>query len=149
MSGLSDPVYFFLMLGIVAILIEVIVLQLATFWLLFIGIGALAASLLLYLMPGIGWGGSTMIFVIVTVVTTVLLYRPLRAWQTAPSPLEGNDALGQSVEVIEKVSADNPGKVIWSGTDWPAELKPGETKVLEVGEKAEIVEMTGITLIVA
>ena len=148
MSWLNDPIYFFMLLGVVAILIEIIVLQLTTFWLLFIGIGALVASLLLYLIPGIGWVGGTAIFVTITVVVTLLLYRPLRAWQKAPSPIQGNDARGQSVEIIEEISAGNPGKVIWSGTDWAAELKPGENKVLEVGGRAEIVEMTGITLIV-
>lgn len=148
MSWLNEPVYFFLLLGIVAILIEIIVLQLATFWLLFIGIGALVASLLLYLMPGIGWVGGAAIFVATTVVVTLLLYRPLRAWQTAPSPIQGDTARGQSVEIIEEISAETSGKVMWSGTEWTAELKPGENKVLEVGDRAEIVEMTGITLVV-
>lgn len=58
MSLLSEPVYFFLILGVAMILIEIAVLQLSTFWLLFIGIGALAASLLLYLAPGVGWVGG-------------------------------------------------------------------------------------------
>lgn len=149
MSLLSEPVYFFLILGVAMILIEIAVLQLSTFWLLFIGIGALAASLLLYLAPGVGWVGGMGIFVVTTVITTLLLYRPLRAWQNAPSPIQGNDAIGQSVAVVERITADSPGKVTWSGTEWPAELKQGEEKVLEIGDRAEIVELTGITLIVS
>lgn len=148
MSWLSQPVYFFLVLGLAAILIEVIVLQLTTFWLLFIGIGALVASLVLYMIPGIGWVGGWAIFVGSTVATTLVLYKPLRKWQKAPSPIQGNDARGQKVEVVETISAEKPGKVIWSGTDWEAKLVSGGSESIESGGEAEIVEMSGITLIV-
>lgn len=148
MSWLSEPVYFFLILGLAAILIEVVLLQLTTFWLLFIGIGALLASLVLFIVPDIGWVGGTAVFVVITVMTTLVLYRPLKKWQSAPAPIQGNDARGQKVSVIETVSAEKSGTVIWSGTDWRAELVPGETDSIEQGQQAEIVEMTGITLII-
>lgn len=148
MSWITEPVYFFLVLGLAAILIEIVLLQLTTFWLLFIGLGALVSALVMYLFPSMGWAGGAATFVVVTSLTTLVLYKPLRKWQKAPSPIQGNDALGQRVSVIEEISPDQPGKVEWSGADWDAELASGATESIEAGSEAEIVEMTGITLIV-
>lgn len=148
MSWLSAPIYFFLVLGLVAILVEVILLQLTTFWLLFIGIGALLASFVLYLFPVLGWGGGVALFILFTVGITALLYKPLRNWQQRPSSMPGNDALGQKVTVLEPISPETSGKVFWSGTDWDAKLVAGESKVLEKDHQAEIVEVSGITLLV-
>eukprot|EP00903_Cladosiphon_okamuranus_P004339 g4337.t1 len=66
----------------------------------------------------------------------------------APSPIQGNDVRGQQVSVIEQIRAGQTGKVEWSGAEWSAELAEAEHGPLEVGDQAEIVEMTGITLIV-
>ena len=148
MSGLANPVFFFLVLGLAAVLIEVVLLQLTTFWLLFIGIGALLASFILYLFPSMGWGGGVTLFILLTVAVTALLYKPLRKFQKKPSSMPGNDALGQQVTVIEPISPDNAGKVIWSGADWDAKLIDGESKTLEIDDKAEIIEVSGITLLV-
>lgn len=148
MGWLNEPVYLFLIIGVVAILVEIVVLQLTTFWLLFIGIGALIASLVLFLFPGLGWLGGMIVFVVATVGITLALYKPLKRWQHGPSPMKGNDAQGQQVLVIETINPDDAGKVSWSGADWRAVLVDGADQPLKAGQEGEIVEMSGITLIV-
>lgn len=148
MSWLAAPAYFFLIIGVVAILIEVVLLQLTTFWLLFVGIGALLASLVVWIFPEMGWVGAMIVFAVGTAVITLLLMRPLKRWQHGPSPMHGNDAIGQKVTAIDEISAGEPGNVMWSGADWSAELQVGVDRVVAPGEQAEIVDMRGITLVI-
>lgn len=147
MEWLSDPVNFFITLGLAMIVVEVAIMQLSTFWFLYIGLGAVITALLLWLMPGLGWTGGMAVFVVTTVLITVLINRPLRQWQNKPGVIAGNDAVGQTVEVLQEISTDKPGKVSWSGSEWHAELAAGASSI-EVGTRATIVSMHGITLVV-
>ena len=149
MSELISPVTFFLVLGISAILIEVVLLHLTTFWLLFLGIASLLAALFVFIFPQWGWLGGTIVFGVSLVGTVFLLHRPLKRWQAAPSPMEGNDAIGQIAEVSNAISPQSPGKVSWSGTEWQAELVDGESAQVEPGDKVTIKQVAGITLFVA
>ena len=78
---------------------------------------------------------------------SALLYPFLKRWQNKPSEIAGNDAIGQSAKVLEAITADQEGKVSWSGTDWPAQLANGE-EALAVGDTAVIRQLAGIRLIV-
>ncbi|WP_163932311.1 NfeD family protein [Paraferrimonas sp. SM1919] len=141
---MMTPFYFFLILAIALIAIELMVFQLSIFWLLFIGLGALITSLVLTSME-MSWLPSTVVFVGSTVIISLLLYRPLKRWQDKPSKLPGHDAIGQSVQVLETVSATG-GKVRWSGVDWAAKLVDADQTPIEPGTSATIVEMSGIEL---
>ena len=81
--------------------------------------------------------------------TVFLLHRPLKRWQAAPSPMEGNDAIGQVAGVSSAIAPQSPGKVSWSGTEWQAELVDGESVQLKAGDKVTIKYVSGITLFVA
>ncbi len=140
-----SPFTFYLVLAIALIAIELIVFQFSLFWMLFIGLGALVATLTAFLIPSASWLLVTATFVISSVVISIVLYRPLRNWQEKPSSLAGHDAIGQRVEVIETVTADKAGKVIWSGTDWRAELDKNSEEI-QPGDRAIIVDMEGIRL---
>jgi len=147
MEWLSNPVNFFVAFGLAMIVIEVAIMQLSTFWFIYIGLGAVITAVLLWAMPGLGWTGGMAAFVVATLVITVLINRPLRKWQQKPGAIAGNDAVGQSVQVVQKISADKPGKVNWSGSEWHAELASGGSEK-EIGQSATIVSMHGITLVV-
>lgn len=147
MQWLSDPVNFFIVLGIALIVFELAVMQLTTFWFLYVGLGALITALILWVIPSASWVVGIAQFVIATAFVTMIINRPLRRWQNKPGPIAGNDAVGQTVDVIETISAGHPGKVRWSGTDWDAELEEG-ADTIEADTKATIVAMHDITLTV-
>lgn len=148
MQWLSDPTHFFLALGVCLIAFEIGVMQLATFWFLYIGVGAVITALALWLMPSLGWGGAIGVFVVGTIAITLLLNRPLKKWQSTPGAIAGNDAIGQTVEVLHEITLEKPGKVSWSGTDWHAELSPNAASSVKQGDRAKIIDMHGITLVV-
>ncbi len=144
MFDMSPPL-FFCLLGLVLIGIELVVFQLSVVWLLFIGSGALAASALGWALGWQDWTLLTAAFVVLSVVITALLYRPLKRWQQQPGAIAGNDAIGQQVLVKSPIEPGQQGKVMWSGSEWPAELGEHE-EALGAGERAYILAVSGIRL---
>jgi membrane protein implicated in regulation of membrane protease activity len=141
------PAFFFLLLALALIGTELLIMQLSVFWFLFIGLGALIASLAAWLIPEMSWSVATGIFIVSSVLVSAVLYPFLKKWQDQPAVIPGNDAIGQKVKVIAAISTDKDGRVSWSGTDWSAQLAEGEA-AFELGESAIIRRLTGIHLIV-
>jgi membrane protein implicated in regulation of membrane protease activity len=142
------PDIFFLLVGVALIAVELLIVQFSVFWFLFFGLGALIASLVCWLLPELGWTPSIGLFFVASVVTSAALYPPLRKWQAKPSSLPGHDAIGQRARVVVAITADSPGKVLWSGTEWAAEVAdPGEA--LAVGDTVLIRRLEGIRLFVS
>lgn len=142
-----SPALFYLLLAVGLISTELLIMQFSVFWFLFFGLGALAASLAAWLVPELSWFASTLIFVIGSLGVAAALYPMLKKWQQAPSPIAGNDAIGQKVEVVEAISPEKNGKVTWSGTEWPAQANSAEDSFSK-GESAFIRKLEGIRLIV-
>ena len=145
----SAPFYFFLLLGIGCIAVELIVFQLSIFWLFFIGAAALIAALAAFFFGPLSWAIAFGVFSVALVIVTLVCYRPLKRWQDRSGPVEGNTAIGQQVEVLAPIAVDSPGKVQWSGTEWLGELAPGDEAELKVGDRAVIKAINGIRLTVA
>lgn len=141
----SSPFIFYLVLGVALLAAELLIFQLSVFWLLFIGIGALVASLVAWFIPEASWFLTTTVFVVASIFISVLLYKPLKKWQNKPGVIAGNDAIGQSVKVVAAIHSENDGKVSWSGVDWLAELAEGSPS-LEAGDTALIDSVKGIKL---
>lgn len=141
------PFLFFLLLGGALITAELLIFNFSVFWFLFIGIGAVVAALLAWMVPGVGWLYSSLTFVVASTITSLALYSPLKKWQQKPSAMAGNDALGQEVDVTTEISAEKNGKVLWSGSSWEAKLAEGSAP-LKAGDHAEIVKISGIILTV-
>lgn len=141
------PFLFYLVAGVILILVELLLFQMAVLWTLFIGLGALTAALVAWWQPEASWLLTTGVFVLASTVISFALYRPLKRWQDQPSSMKGSDALGQQVEVLEPISAEKQGLVKWSGTDWAAKLEPGSVP-LNRGDSAEITALHGISLTV-
>lgn len=140
------PFTLFFALGLLLIAIELLVLQFSVFWVAFFGLGALIAAGVAYFSPGMGWAAITLVFVLASAIICILLFKPLRKWQSGPAASAGNDAIGQRVEVLKSVAPGSAGQVQWSGTDWRAELAEGEVEEIRQGSPAEIVALSGITL---
>ncbi|MBT8115069.1 MAG: hypothetical protein KJP04_06800 [Arenicella sp.] len=142
-----SPALFYLLLAVALIGMELWIMQLSVFWFMFIGLGALLTSLVGWLFPQMSWVSATALFLVFSVIISVALYRPLKRWQNKPGAMPGNDALGQSAQVTQPISANKQGKVLWSGSEWPAELA-AEEEAFAVGETAVIRKLEGIRLIV-
>lgn len=143
------PFLFFLTLGVVLLAIELVVFQLSTFWLFFVGIGALLAAAWAWLSPDASLSVLLTVFVLASAATAALLLKPLRQWQGKATGIEDNNAIGQQVRVVQQISSDAPGTVSWSGSEWQAELADGQVGALAPGSLATVVEVAGIRLIVA
>ena len=137
---------FYLILGGALVAIELILLSFTVFWFLFFGVGALIAATCAWFFPELGWTYTTAIFLVASLVTAFLLYRPIKRWQDKPSPIAGHDAIGQTVDVLEDIAPNNPGNSLWSGTNWQTEVVTGDT--IKAGQRAEIVRLEGIRLFV-
>ncbi len=148
MTALS-PFWLFLIIGVVLLATELVVFQFTTFWLFFIGLGALVAALFAWGYSGATLMITTAVFVVASAVITAILYVPIRRWQQAPTTLSDNNAIGQKVAVSEAITPEKAGTVSWSGSQWQAELVSGSTAELAVGDYARVVEVEGIRLIVS
>ncbi len=143
-----NPFWLFLVVGIGLLATELLVFQFTTFWLFFIGLGALVAALYAWLVPGASYLVATIVFVLASAVITAMLYRPLRRWQNQPSDMAGNNAVGQRVVVKKPVEKGQSGVVSWSGSDWEAELANGQVETIQAGESARVISVEGIKLLV-
>ncbi|MEM7357893.1 MAG: NfeD family protein [Pseudomonadota bacterium] len=142
-----SPALFYLVIAVVLIGTELLIMQLSVFWFLFIGLGALVASFAAWMFPDLGWVVSTGIFLVASIVISGGLYPWLKKWQSQPAPIAGNDAIGQTAEVIEAISKERPGKVMWSGADWSA--YSSDEQGFSIGDKVIIRELNGIRLTVS
>ena len=138
---------FFLIVAVALISTELLIMQFSVFWFLFFGLGALVASIISWALPELSWFSVTAIFLIASVLATVVLYPILKKWQNKPAKIAGNDAIGQRVEVLQAISAQSQGQVAWSGSKWPAQVDDS-SDTFDVGDAAEIRRLEGIRLIV-
>ena len=144
-----NPFWLFLVIGVGLLAVELLVFQFTTFWLFFVGLGALVAAAFAWLMVDASYLVTTLVFFISSAVITAVLFAPLRKWQTQPSGIADNNAVGQRVEVTQTITRERAGVVNWSGSDWQAELASDEQQSIEAGEYARVVSVEGIRLLVS
>ena len=143
-----SPFWLFLIAGVGLLVVELLVFQFTTFWLFFVGLGALVAALFAWLVPSASYLVSTMVFVVASAIVTAVFYRPLRNMQKESSGIEDNNAIGHKVTVTKSISADQPGEVTWSGSNWQAELADINDDPINAGDRAVVVAVEGIRLLV-
>lgn len=142
-----SPALFYLFLALGLIGAELLIMQFAFFWFFFFGIGALITSLVCWVLPDLSFVAATGTFLFTSLAVSAALYPLLKKWQDQPAPIAGNDAIGQEARVVETIQSDKPGKVEWSGSEWPAELADSQDS-LQVGDTVVIRKLKGIRLIV-
>jgi len=141
------PFLFFLLLGVALITIELLVLGLSAFWFLFIGFGALVAALFAFFSGDSTWLASSVVFVFSSLLISLGFYKPLKRWQSTTNEIPGNDAIGQSVDILSWDEESQSGKVAWSGTDWSAKAASSSDKIL-ADDLLKIASVSGIELTV-
>ncbi|MGB0866542.1 MAG: NfeD family protein [Granulosicoccaceae bacterium] len=143
-----SPFYFFLIAAVVLFALELGIFQLSVFWFLFAALGASVTAAICWFFPETGWTAAIGYFAAATLAIVTVMFPVLRKLQNQPGGMSGNDAVGQKVRVLRAISAEQAGKVEWSGRDWDAELAANATRPLAVGDSATIEAVAGIRLIV-
>ena len=73
-----NPFWLFLVAGVSLLAVEMLVFQFTTFWLFFIGLGALVAAAFAWVSADATFLLTTLVFVLASVVITAVLFAPLR-----------------------------------------------------------------------
>ena len=134
--------YAWLGIGIIALVVELITIGLTSIWV----VGGAVAALLINII-----GCPVWLQVIVFFVVTFLLLYFTRPWAIKyinrnKSATNADSAIGQQVRVLERVdNMRETGKAMFNGLEWTARSVGDET--FEVDEMAEVVEISGVKLI--
>ena len=127
-----------LILGILLLVIEVAVLGFSTFVLFFVGCAAIVTAGLLY----VGIIPDTLLAAllttgILTAVSAVLLWKPLKNMQTKVDTTKAKgDLVGHKFVLIEDVAPELTPVYRYSGIDW----KLNANEYLVAGTKVEVIE---------
>jgi membrane protein implicated in regulation of membrane protease activity len=141
-----SPALIWFVVGLVLILLE---LALPGVILVFIGLGAWVAALLVWL----GWvdslAGQMIVFALSSTVLLVGLRRLFKSWLmgvtiTGDSTADLDEFLGKPVTVVVSIPADSVGKVEFKGSHWNAQC----AQPLGAGAAAVITGRDGLCLLV-
>ncbi|VAW50232.1 hypothetical protein MNBD_GAMMA05-2073 [hydrothermal vent metagenome] len=136
---------FWITLGFAMLAAEVLLFGFTTIIFLFAGLGALAAGLLMStgVIPET-WIAGTACFGIATGISSVALWKPLKAMQdkSAPPRKPTSDIVGLEFVLAENVSLASTGSYRYSGIDWKVELDAScVVNELAKGERVAVVSV--------
>jgi membrane protein implicated in regulation of membrane protease activity len=143
---ITDPSFVWGLSGLILIAAEMLV---PGFVIFFFGSGALLTALAAALFPPVGasFGLQGLIWGISSVVSLVFLRKRFsRIFRGTVLNRERVEDLGETAEVIERITPDEPGRVRYRGTSWKA---VSYTETFEAGEKVSIVQEDGLTMVVS
>ena len=137
-----SPIIIWFVVGLVLILMEFIIPGLV---IVFFGLGAWVAAVLVAIFPNMAFWVQMMIFTLFSVGTLILLRRTLK--KRFFSDQEGaeseglDDYIGQKA-VVEKAIVDGEGKVLFKGVSWSAYADED----ISEGTKVTIIDKDSIKL---
>lgn len=137
-------VLIWLIIMIIFLIAEAVTVGLATIW---FAAGALAAMAVCAL--GFGVFVQFLVFFIVSMVLLIFT-RPFALKYVNPHKIRTNyeDVVDKTVKITEKVDNINgTGTAVLNGQEWTARSKKDD-EILEPGDLAKVVEVTGVKLIV-
>lgn len=138
---ITSPSYAFVLLGVLAIIIEVVIGAATGFELFIIGIAAIIAG-------GLGmWLGSTTVTLVTFVVLLVVYLFGLRTFIKTKLSINTTKTstdliIGEKAKVTKIISPSTPGQIIIDGETWRAT----STKTQPVGKQVTIVSVSGVTV---
>lgn len=133
-----------LMWGAIGLALVILDMLFGSFYLLFLGLGALVTALSTWLGFTVDptWQWTT--FAVVSILG-ILLFRKRLVKHFGPGGDRYTEHVGEKVKVIQDVTAKD-GKVMYRGAEWQARSKDGA--LIPVGEDARILKTDGIVLVV-
>lgn len=137
-------VLIWLIIMIIFLIAEAVTVGLATIWFAAGALAAMAACAL-------GFGTLVQFFVFFIVSMVLLIFtRPFALKYVNPNKIRTNyeDVVDKTVKITEKVDNINgTGTAVLNGQEWTARSK-ADDEILEPGDLAKVVEVTGVKLIV-
>lgn len=132
--------------GVVGLVMVIADVVLGTFFMLFLGGGALLTAVLV--MAGVQEPVTQWLAFAAFSALGVLLFRKKLVSAFGPKKNDRYiEHVGQKVRVVEAIQANGQGRVIYRGSEWPA--RTGDGSAMESGQTAEITATDGILLTVA
>ena len=137
----NQPAFWFTV-GFLLLAIELLAFGFATGLLLFAGIGGLVTGALMWLgiVPHT-WLAGTATFGISSVLSAVLLWKPLLRLQNPGPPAKDNssDFVGLEFKLKQDVTHQSPGKTRYSGIEWRVELADDiQIDRIDAGQKVTV-----------
>ncbi len=116
---------------------------------IFFGAGAWVTAIASWLFPSLTLTGQLIVFLVSAILSLVLLRGTIakRFYQNtdkSDSDLD-NDFVGKDGEVIQPITSEEDGVVLFRGTTWTARA----AEPIEAGSRVVIVKKDGLTLVVA
>jgi len=133
-------------LGFVLLAIELLVLSLATGFLLFIGLAALLTGSFVWLdiIPQT-WIAGVACFGVSSVALSALMYKPLKNLQSDTGVIEkdtSSDMIGMEFRLEQDISYTSKGKIKYSGIEWQVEIdKSANVDSIAVGSLVAVVSV--------
>jgi membrane protein implicated in regulation of membrane protease activity len=127
--------------GLLFILADVVF---GTFFVIFLGAGALATAILLWSGISLSSTNQWLVFAAVSALGVVLLRKKLMLWFGPSSEERFEEHKGQTVLVTENVTPAKPGKVKYRGAEWQSATNNDDSFV--EGENAIITHLDGIVV---
>lgn len=132
---------YWIILFLVLLLIELATVNLVSIW---FAIGSLAAFITSFFTDSILI--QLLIFVVISVVSLFITLPIVKKFKSKEKivPTNLDRVIGKEVDVVKKIKPNHYGEVEVFGTTWTATSKD----TFKVGEKAKVVKMDGVKLIV-
>ena len=138
------PEVIWLSIGILLLFMEVAT---GGFWIGFFGVGAIVASIAVWVGLVETLNSQVAVFLIASVVSLVALRRQLKKWMYGKSgPTDFTSSVGDSATVVEQIPSQGSGRVSYQGSTWDAESENGE--ILPAEAQVQIVRQDGTRLFV-
>ena len=115
--------------------------------LLFFAIGAFITGVLISMGLSSGWESEILICGVITLITAVLMWKPLKRFQNKEaSPDTSSDLIGREVPVVGTVTI-TAGTIRYSGIEWQARLvADASIEQIEAGQLCVIKQIDGTIL---
>ena len=118
------PDVMWLVIGVLLLFVEVAT---GGFWIGFFGVGAIVASIAVWLDLVGTLNGQVAVFLIASGVSLVALRRQLTKWMYAKSgPSNFTSSVGDSATVVQQIPSQGSGRVLYQGSTWDAESDTGD-----------------------
>lgn len=138
------PEVIWLSIGILLLFMEVAT---GGFWIGFFGVGAIVASIAVWVGLVETLNSQVAVFLIASVISLVALRRQLKKWLYGKSgPSDFTSSVGDSATVVEQIPSQGSGRVSYQGSTWAAESETGE--ILPADAQVQIVRQKGTRLFV-
>jgi len=135
---------FWFVVGFALLGVEILVLGVGTGVALFAGIGALITGALIWLGVASGWIAGIGLFAVSTVVSTLLLWKPMRRLNSRSVERQpgGSNFVGHTFYLEGDVTPTSPGRTRFSGVDWKVTIASGSgIDHIAAGTEVRVVEV--------